>query len=150
MQAARILSFIFCSGVVLLAQASPAGGKQPQLLSISGTVLRADTRAPLPRVEISLNGGGMTGGDGTDFVFRSGGEDASDAAPKPGVITDEKGHFTIANLKSGTYMLRASRTGMVQKNGGEFGTIVRLQAPDSQNVTILMLVSGATFRTRPE
>ena len=143
MQAPRTLTLILSITCCMAAQANPPAAKDTQSLSISGTVLRADTHAPLPRVEISLNGGGMTGGDGTDFVFRSGGEDASDAAPKPGVITDEKGHFTIANLKPGTYMLRASRTGMVQKNGGEFGTIVRLQAPDSQNVTILMLVSGA-------
>jgi Carboxypeptidase regulatory-like domain len=143
MQAARILSFILCSSVALLAQADQAAVKAPSSLSISGTVLRADTRAPLPHVQINLNGGGIVDGDGTKVVFQSGQEDASDAVPKPAVITDDKGHFTIANLKPGVYMLSASRTGMVQKNGNEFGTVVRLQAPNSQNITILMLVSGA-------
>ena len=143
MQVVRALTLILLTTCCMAAQPNPPAAKDAQWLSITGTVLRADTRAPLPHVEISLNGGGIVGGDGTEAVFQSGEDDASDAARKPAVITDEKGHFAIANLKPGTYMLHASKTGMVQKNGSEFGTVVRLQAPDSQNVTVLMLVSGA-------
>ena len=59
MQAARTLTLILSITCCMAAQANPPAAKDTQSLSISGTVLRADTRAPLPRVEISLNGGGV-------------------------------------------------------------------------------------------
>ncbi|HKR85762.1 MAG TPA: carboxypeptidase-like regulatory domain-containing protein [Terriglobales bacterium] len=148
MQAVRIFSFILFSTVLLAAQADQAARKQASSLSISGTVLRADTHAPLPHVQISLNGG-----EGDSVVHFSassegGGESGDDAlqmGASAGAMTDDKGHFTIANLKPGIYLVHASRAGLVQKNGGELGTgaIVRLQSGNSQNVTILMLAAGA-------
>jgi protocatechuate 3,4-dioxygenase beta subunit len=149
MQAVRIFLYVLLSTVLLAAQAGQSAGKQTSSLSISGTVLRADTRQPLPHVQVSLNG--SEGGSVVRFTAGGGegegeSEDAaSEMGPSAGAITDDKGHFTIANLKPGIYLVHASRAGLVQKNGGELGTgtIVRLASGNSQNVTILMLAAGA-------
>jgi protocatechuate 3,4-dioxygenase beta subunit len=148
MQAVHIFSFVLFSTVLLVAQADQPAGKQAQSLSISGTVLRADTHAPLPHVQISLNGG--EGDSAVHFTASSegggeSGDDVLELGASAGAMTDDRGHFTIANLKPGIYLVHASRAGLVQKNGGELGTgtIVRLQSGNSQNVTILMLAAGA-------
>src|SRR6185312_7310121 len=128
MQAVRVLLLLLLSAFVLEAQTNQPATKQTSPLSISGIVLRADTRAPLAHVQVSLNGSES----GTQFVMSdvqatadsSGDSEADRLAQPSGTMTDDKGHFTIANLTPGTYMLRASRIGMVQKNGGELGTIV--------------------------
>jgi Carboxypeptidase regulatory-like domain len=92
---------------------------------ISGTVSESDTGRPLRRVRISL-------------------EDDR-AAPKAYAVTDEQGRFALVRLPSGSYILKASRTGFLEviygqrkPGSGRAGTPIQLA--DGQRLEKVSLV----------
>jgi protocatechuate 3,4-dioxygenase beta subunit len=83
-------------------------------------------------------------GEGTSDAADAGDEVESSPGYQSSTNTDEKGHFEFADLAPGTYYLRAAHTGMVMKGTQSRSTqLIRLQAGQSQNLSLIMLPGGA-------
>ncbi|PYS16388.1 MAG: hypothetical protein DMG15_02365 [Acidobacteria bacterium] len=113
---------------VLQAPASRAKG------SIEGTVVRAGTNDPIPRVQI------------TALPF-----DPSHAPPT--VVTDAQGHFLIKNLDPGTYSLEAERNGFApqrygQRNPRRPGTELNLDAGQELKGLVFTLTPAGAISGR--
>jgi len=128
---------LFC-GLCLGQQIAPASPQaKSKTATISGTVTRADTHLPLKSVQVIVMGR-------PESAAESDGDDAGTQAYQSTANTDEKGHFEFAELAPGIYYVRATHTGMVLKGGEQFnGILVNLQAGEPQNLTLIMLPSGA-------
>jgi len=130
--------------VILCCVVSTGQEKAPaapmKATSISGTVTRADTHLPLKNVQVTI----MGRSEGSSDVADAGDELESAQGYQSSVNTDEKGHFEFADVAPGTYYLRAAHTGMVMK-GSQPGNaqLIRLQAGQSQNLSLIMLPGGA-------
>lgn len=133
--AALVLIILGQNGFAL-QQNLNTGQKSSQSLSISGTVLRADTRAPLPNVQvIAIDSSSQAQGTDSD--------DDAQPSRQLGTISDAKGNFTFEHLQPGVYRLLASHAGMMLRQGSSsLGIIVQLQG-ESQKLVLLMLQSGA-------
>jgi protocatechuate 3,4-dioxygenase beta subunit len=129
--------------VILCCAVSPGQEKGPvppgtKAASISGTVTRADTHLPLKNAQVTIMGRGESASEAGDV------DDESFQGYQSSTNTDEKGHFEFADLAAGTYFLRAAHTGMVMKGPQSGGTqLIRLQAGQSQNLSLIMLPGGA-------
>jgi hypothetical protein len=88
----KCLALILLSSAVLAPTGNQAADqKNTELLSLSGSVLRADTRAPLPHVQVVVVGPSGTDADEEDKAGGLG-------ALQSGTTTDRKGNFRIDNL----------------------------------------------------
>jgi len=131
--------------LILCCIAGPGQEKAPaspgtKAASISGTVTRADTHLPLKNAQVAIMGRGESIPEAAD----TGDEPESFQGYQSSTTTDEKGHFEFADLAAGTYYLRAAHTGMVMKGTQSGGTqLIRLQAGQSQNLSLIMLPGGA-------
>ena len=129
--------------VILCCAVSPGQEKGPvppgtKAASISGTVTRADTHLPLKNAQVTIMGRGESASEAGDV------DDESFQGYQSSTNTDEKGHFEFADLAAGTYFLRTAHTGMVMKGPQSGGTqLIRLQAGQSQNLSLIMLPGGA-------
>jgi hypothetical protein len=100
------LTGILCGpGLSLFAQQSTstesAGGRDKQVCTISGSVVRADTNDPLAKARVVLIS-----------------EDDSSAPPYV-AITGTEGGFTIEGIRAGRYDLYVERNGYLRKSYGE-------------------------------
>jgi hypothetical protein len=137
MRLIECLALTLLSSIAFAATGNQATDqKSAELLSLSGSVLRADTRAPLPHVQVVVVGPSGTAADEQDKAGGLG-------ALQSGTTTDGKGNFRIDNLKPGTYLLRASHAGMTMKTGTDPGMVIQLQPAHPQTITVLMLQAGA-------
>jgi protocatechuate 3,4-dioxygenase beta subunit len=140
MRLKSIAVFVILCCVVSLGQEKATAPTATKATSISGTVTRADTHLPLKNVQVTI----MGRGEGTSDAADAGDEVESSPGYQSSTNTDEKGHFEFADLAPGTYYLRAAHTGMVMK-GTQPGNaqLIRLQAGQSQNLSLIMLPGGA-------
>ena len=129
---------ILCCGLCLGQQTAPASPQaKSKTAAISGTVTRADTHLPLKNAQVIVMGR-------PESAPESDRDDAGTQAYQSNANTDEKGHFEFTDLAPGIYYVRATHTGMVLKGGEQFnGVLVKLQAGEPQNLTLIMLPSGA-------
>jgi protocatechuate 3,4-dioxygenase beta subunit len=101
--------------------------------AVSGTVTRADTHLPLKNVQVTIVNGrapALEELDSTSFRASS-------------VKTNDKGNFEFANLPPGSYYIRATHAGMIQKSTHPSGILVNLEAGQSQDLSLLMLIGCA-------
>jgi len=132
-----LVILFFCSYGLGQETAPVVSQTKSRTAAISGTVTRADTHLPLKNAQVIVMGRPESAA-GSD-----GGEDAAQTYQST-ANTDEKGHFEFADLSPGIYSVRATHTGMVLKGGEQFnGILVNLQAGEPQNLTLMMLPSGA-------
>ncbi|MBB5397492.1 outer membrane beta-barrel family protein [Mucilaginibacter sp. AK015] len=96
MKRVLLLIIVICATVSAKAQFGVGGGGSSVVGKISGTVIDSLTKKPVDYATISL--------------FKSGAK-----APINGVLTDEKGHFQINNVKAGKYKVTISFIGYPSK-----------------------------------
>jgi protocatechuate 3,4-dioxygenase beta subunit len=133
-------AFVVLCSVVSIAQEKVPAAPAAKTTSISGTVTRSDTHLPLKNAQVTIMGRGEGTSDATD----PGDELESSQGYQSSTNTDEKGHFEFADVAPGTYYLRAAHTGMVMKGAQSGSTqLIRLQAGQSQNLSLIMLPGGA-------
>jgi len=128
----RGLFFSILFSAVCLSQQAKTDSDSQKTASISGTVLQANTRAPLKNVEVALvrTPSGDLGEN----------DDESSSAPELTVKTDEKGHFEVSKLAPGPYFIKASRAGLMLKSHHRLDVVlVNLEAGKSQTLDLLML-----------
>jgi protocatechuate 3,4-dioxygenase beta subunit len=132
-----IAAFVILCCVVSTGQEKAPAIPATKATSISGTVTRADTHLPLKNVQVTIMGRSEGSSDVDDEIESAQGYQSS-------IHTDEKGHFEFADVAPGTYYLRAAHTGMVMK-GSQPGNaqLIKLQAGQSQNLSLIMLPGGA-------
>jgi hypothetical protein len=134
----RTVAFlIFSCGLLTGQQAAPVI-VQTKTATISGTVTRADTHLPLKNAQVIVMGRAEGTPDSAD------GDESGSQTYQSSASTDEKGHFEFADLAPGIYYVRAAHTGMVMKGAEPLNSVlVKLQAGQPQNLTVIMLPGGA-------
>jgi protocatechuate 3,4-dioxygenase beta subunit len=125
----RGLFFLILFSAVCLSQQAKTDSDSQKTASISGTVLQANTRAPLKNIDVS--------------IFRTDAaepEDAETSTSAHTARTDEKGHFEFSRLAPGPYYIKTSHAGMALKSHHwQEGVLVTLEAGKPQSLDLLML-----------
>jgi carboxypeptidase family protein len=96
MRAVLCATLLALATITLVAQSAPSS----QTVKVTGTVVRSDTGAPLPKVQVDLRG--IRGS----------------AAEPLSTVSDNNGQFSV-DLPPGEYALDASRTGFVLRGVGK-------------------------------
>src|SRR5512143_2843666 len=125
-----LLAFAFFLGFQTASSRAPAANR-PDLCTVEGTIIAADTGQPLRKA----------------WVFLSKAEGRGDTQ---GAATDASGHFIIKNVEPGRYTLSVTRPGCVPQNFGEHGgrdrgTILTLSAGQQVRDISMRLIRAAAI-----
>ncbi|MBK0380545.1 outer membrane beta-barrel family protein [Mucilaginibacter segetis] len=116
---------IFCVSLSAKAQFGIGGGGSSVVGKISGTVIDSITKKPVDYATISL--------------FRSGSK-----TPMNGVLTDDKGHFQLDNIKAGKYKINVSFLGYPTKTYDPVETTA--SKPDNDMGELLIAPSAKALK----